>query len=69
MMLNPVTLLERLIQKGGSSIEDPNGPDRETLDALEWADTDSGETLKARGQKLSRKEKRIAGESASRVGV
>jgi hypothetical protein len=59
MTLNPVTLLEKLIQRGGASLDDPNAPDRETLDALEWADTDSGETLKARGKKLRDKEARV----------
>ena len=59
MTLNPVILLERLIQKGGTSVDDPNAPDRETLDALEWSDTDSGATLK----------ERAAGKSAARVGV
>jgi hypothetical protein len=62
MTLNPLTLLEKLIQKGGASLDDPNAPDRETLDALEWADTDSGETLKERGNKLRHK-------TAARLGI
>jgi hypothetical protein len=68
MTLNLVTLLERWIQKGSASIDDPNAPDRETLDALEWADTDSGETLKERGRNLREKEGRV-GAPPSSVGV
>jgi hypothetical protein len=53
MTINPISLLERLIQKGSETVDlNDGGVDRETLDALEWSDTDSGKDLKDRSEKL-----------------